>query len=75
MTVFLLYGVLLIAVIFCGLSFHNLVLRGRRGHGQAIGAVARHLAEATYCMLKRGEEYREPQPARPRTGKRVPVMS
>ncbi len=50
-------------------------IRGRRGHGQAIGAVARHLAEAAYCMLKRGEESREPQPARPRTGKRVPVMS
>ena len=28
---------------------------------KAIGAVARHLAEATYWVLKKGEEYREPQ--------------
>lgn len=50
-------------------------IRARKGHGPAIGAVARHLAEAAFCMLKRGEAYHEPQPARPRTGKRVPVMS
>jgi len=31
----------------------------RRGHSKAVGAVARHLAEATYWMLKRGEAYRE----------------
>ena len=35
-------------------------VRNRRGHQTAIGAVARHLAESTYWMLKRGEEYREP---------------
>jgi transposase len=32
----------------------------RRGHQKAIGAVARHLAEATYWMLTRQEPYREP---------------
>jgi len=36
-------------------------VKGRRGHQTAIGAVARHLAEATYWMLKRGEQYREPK--------------
>ena len=34
-------------------------IRARRGHPQAIGAVARHLAEASYWMLKRKEAYRE----------------
>jgi transposase len=41
----------------------------RKGHAKAIGAVARHLAEATYWMLSRGESYREPKastPFRPR---------
>ncbi len=33
----------------------------RRGHQTAIGAVARHLAEATYWILTKGEPYREPQ--------------
>jgi transposase len=32
----------------------------RKGHQKAIGAVARHLAEATYWMLTRQEPYREP---------------
>jgi transposase len=32
----------------------------RRGHPKAIVAVARHLAEATYWMLTKGEAYREP---------------
>ena len=36
-------------------------LRERKGHGKAIGAVARHLAEATYWMLKKNEPYRDPQ--------------
>jgi transposase len=31
-----------------------------KGHQKAIGAVARHLAEATYWMLTRQESYREP---------------
>jgi transposase len=36
-------------------------LRERRGQQKAIGAVARHLAEATYWILKKGEPYREPK--------------
>jgi transposase len=36
-------------------------IRSRRGHQTAIGAVARHLAESTYWMLKREEQYREPK--------------
>jgi transposase len=32
----------------------------RRNHAKALGAVARHLAEATYWMLRKGEPYREP---------------
>ena len=41
-------------------------IRDRRGHGKAVVAVARHLAEATYSMLKRNEPYME--------GKRVARM-
>jgi len=32
----------------------------RKGHAKAIGAVARHLAEATYWILSKQEPYREP---------------
>ena len=35
-------------------------LARRKGHPKAIGAVARHLAEATYWMLTKQEAYREP---------------
>jgi transposase len=35
-------------------------LRARKGHCKAIGAVARHLAEATYHVLDRQEPYRDP---------------
>jgi transposase len=35
-------------------------IRSRRGHGTAAVAVGRHLAEAAYWMLKKGEDYREP---------------
>lgn len=35
-------------------------LRQRRGHAKAIGAVARHLAEAAYWVLHRKENYRDP---------------
>src|SRR3990170_1297289 len=44
--------------------------RQRKGHAVAVGAMARHLAEATYWVLKKGEPYREPkskQPARTRS--------
>lgn len=34
-------------------------IRARRGHAAAVGAVARHLAEATYWILRKGECYRE----------------
>jgi hypothetical protein len=37
-------------------------IRKRKGHGIAVGAVARHLAEASYWMLRKGETYREPAP-------------
>ena len=40
-------------------------IRNRKGHAVAIGAVARHLAEATYWILTKGEPYREPQGKRP----------
>jgi transposase len=33
----------------------------RKGHAKAIGAVARHLAEATYWMLSKGECSQEPK--------------
>jgi transposase len=35
-------------------------LHRHKGHAKAVVAVARHLAEATYWMLKKGEPYREP---------------
>ena len=35
-------------------------IKARRGHGKAKVAVARHLSEATFWMLKKGESYREP---------------
>lgn len=35
-------------------------LRQRKGHGKAVGAVARHLAEAAFHVLSRQEEYRDP---------------
>lgn len=36
----------------------------RKGSKTAIGAVARHLAEATYWVLTKGEPYREPDSSR-----------
>lgn len=36
-------------------------IRERKGHGKAVGAVARHLSEAAYWILKKKEAYREPQ--------------
>jgi transposase len=35
-------------------------LRRRKGHAQAVGAVARHLAEAAFHVLTRQEFYRDP---------------
>jgi len=41
-------------------------LRRRRGHAIAVGAVARHLAEAAYAVMRKGEPYREPGLPAPR---------
>ncbi|HEY6467021.1 MAG TPA: IS110 family transposase [Candidatus Acidoferrales bacterium] len=35
-------------------------LRERKGHAKAVGAVARHLAEAAFHVLRRQQEYRDP---------------
>lgn len=40
-------------------------LRTRRGHGKAKVAVARHLAEASFWMLTKGEPYRAPRSSTP----------
>ena len=39
-------------------------IRNKKGHPKAIGAVARHLAEAVYWVLKNREGYKEPKPKR-----------
>lgn len=36
-------------------------IRQRRGHAKAVGAVARHLAEASFWVLQRDQDYQEPQ--------------
>lgn len=36
-------------------------IKARKGHGKAVGAVARHLAEAAYWILTKKEEYKEPK--------------
>ena len=36
-------------------------IRERKGHAKAAVAVARHLAEASYWVLKKNEPYREPK--------------
>jgi transposase len=42
-------------------------LRARKGHAKAVGAVARHLAEATFHVLSRQQAYRDPTVATGRT--------
>lgn len=42
-------------------------LRVRKGHAKAVGAVARHLAEAAFHVLSRHEAYRDPTVATGRT--------
>ncbi len=42
-------------------------LRVRKGHAKAVGAVARHLAEAAFHVLHRQEEYRDPAATAGRT--------
>lgn len=41
-------------------------LRTCKGHSKAVGAVARHLAEAAFHVLSRQEDYRDPTPRRTR---------
>ena len=51
-------------------------LRTSKGHAKAVGAVARHLAEATYWVQKRGQAYRDPALRRVKGGaKRDHAMS
>jgi transposase len=42
-------------------------LRARKGHAKAVGAVARHLAEAVFHVLSRQQGYRDPAAATGRT--------
>jgi len=42
-------------------------LRVRKGHNKAVGAVARHLAEATFHVLSRKQAYRDPTATTGRT--------
>jgi len=35
-------------------------IKDNKGHGKAVVAVARHLAESTYWILKKRESYKEP---------------
>lgn len=42
-------------------------LRARKGHAKAVGAVARHLAEAAFHVLSRKQAYRDPTTATGRT--------
>src|SRR5215510_775027 len=44
-------------------AFYERLAR-RKGHAKAIGAVARHLAEATYWILSTQTSYREPSVGR-----------
>ncbi len=47
-------------------------LRRRKGHAKAIGAVARHLAEASYYVLNREEGYKERATGRTRKAQARP---
>jgi transposase len=40
-------------------------IRDRKGHAKAVVAVGRHLAEAAYWILVKGEPYREPKRSQP----------
>ena len=42
-----------------GLLYHRLY--PNKGHGRAVVAVARHLAEASYWVLRKKQDYRAPQ--------------
>ena len=36
-------------------------IREKKGHAKAVGAVGRHLAEASFWVLTRNEDYKEPK--------------
>jgi transposase len=36
-------------------------IRARKGHAKAVGAVGRHLAEASFWILSKNEDYKEPE--------------
>jgi transposase len=36
-------------------------IREKKGHAKAVGAVGRHLAEASFWVLTRNEDYKEPE--------------
>ena len=50
-------------------------LKQRKGHAKAIGAVARHLAEAAFYILKRKQIYQDPVLGNLGRCKREQVMS
>ena len=43
-------------------------IRRRKGHAVAVGAVARHLAEATFWVLTKAKPYRDPMKVSPKQG-------
>jgi transposase len=43
----------------------------RKGHAKAVVAVARHLAEAAYWVLRKNESYKEPGPKTPISSTRM----
>ena len=47
-------------------------IQQRKGHAKAVGAVARHLVEASYWILTKREPYREPA-ARPASSTEGPA--
>lgn len=49
-------------------------VKRKRNHQKAVVAVARHLAEAAYWILKKQEVYRDPQP-KPKVPAKVPAVS
>lgn len=50
-------------------------IRRRKGHPKAVGAVARHLAEATYHVWSTGEPYRDPSLRKGRSTEGVSATS
>lgn len=55
-------------------SIRYRTLKARKSHSKAVGAVARHLAEAVWHVWTRKEPYRDPTLASPRKPKREVVM-